>query len=295
MSDSERPGPDRSADPRDPPGAAARLAPGPDHVACGAHGAPAPRRWWGRHPWVAPVLPLLIYSVLGALEPSPGQSGGRAVGLAVPYKAYPLVYTLKIGLTLAAIALVLPGYPRPLRRPSMTALAVGAVGVLVWIGLWRLGLDRWLLGLVGFAGPAEKLASLAARPAFNPFSEMGDGRALAWAFLAVRFAGLIAIVPLIEEFFLRGFLMPLVVADDWSSVPFGRVNAAAIAVSLIIPALAHPAEMLPAVAWFGMGTWLMVKTRNFWDCVAAHAVTNLLLGVYVVTAGQTSPEVWNLW
>jgi len=34
----------------------------------------------------------------------------------------------------------------------------------------------------------------------------------------------------------------------------------------------------------------MVRTRNFWDCVAAHAVTNLLLGVYIVAAGQ-----WTLW
>jgi hypothetical protein len=31
-----------------------------------------------------------------------------------------------------------------------------------------------------------------------------------------------------------------------------------------------------------MVTWLMMRTRSLWDCVAAHAVTNLLLGVYVV-------------
>jgi hypothetical protein len=30
----------------------------------------------------------------------------------------------------------------------------------------------------------------------------------------------------------------------------------------------------------------MVKTRNIWDCVVAHAVTNLLLGVYVVHWGR---------
>ncbi|MGA2064286.1 MAG: CAAX prenyl protease-related protein [Thermoguttaceae bacterium] len=264
MSDSDRPCPDRAAR--------------------------GPRRWWRRQAWIAPVLPLLIYSLLGSLEPSREQNGGRAIGLAIPYQAYPLVYTLKIGLTLVAVAAVLPGYPRPLRRPSMTALAVGAVGVVVWVGLWRLAPGRWLLEFAGFGGPAEKLASLAARPAFNPFQELGGQWYQAWAFLAVRFTGLVAVVPLIEEFFLRGFLMPLVVADDWRSVPFGRVNRAAVAVSLIVPALAHPAEMLSAVAWFGMGTWLMVRTRNFWDCVAAHAVTNLLLGVYIVAAGQ-----WTLW
>ncbi len=34
-----------------------------------------------------------------------------------------------------------------------------------------------------------------------------------------------------------------------------------------------------------MITWLMLRTRNIWDCVAAHAITNLILGVYVVASG----------
>ena len=45
----------------------------------------------------------------------------------------------------------------------------------------------------------------------------------------------------------------------------------------------QPGEFLAAAVWFGMVTWLMVRTRNIWDCVAAHAVTNVLLGIYVVT------------
>ena len=34
----------------------------------------------------------------------------------------------------------------------------------------------------------------------------------------------------------------------------------------------------------------MVRTRNPWDCVLAHAATNLLLGICVVTWG-----LWELW
>jgi membrane protease YdiL (CAAX protease family) len=51
----------------------------------------------------------------------------------------------------------------------------------------------------------------------------------------------------------------------------------------------HP-EKLAALVWFSLVTWLMWRTRNIWDCVAAHAVTNLLLGIYVVTQHQ-----WQLW
>jgi hypothetical protein len=61
-------------------------------------------------------------------------------------------------------------------------------------------------------------------------------------------------------------------------------------VSIVVPALTHLGEVLAAAAWFGMVTWLMVRTRNLWDCVLAHAVTNLLLGIYVVTWHE-----WTLW
>ena len=99
------------------------------------------------------------------------------------------------------------------------------------------------------------------------------------------------VVPVIEEFFLRGFLMRMVVDQDWWKVPFGKVNAAAVAVSIVVPVLWHqPGEFLAAAAWFGMVTWLMVRTRNPWDCVLAHAVTNLLVGRLRGDLRQ-----WELW
>jgi hypothetical protein len=30
----------------------------------------------------------------------------------------------------------------------------------------------------------------------------------------------------------------------------------------------------------------MYQTRSIWDCVAAHAVTNLLLGLWVLASGD---------
>ena len=50
--------------------------------------------------------------------------------------------------------------------------------------------------------------------------------------------------------------------------------------------LMHPGELFAAAVWFSMVTWLMLRTRNIWDCVAAHAVTNGLLGAYVITTGE---------
>ena len=129
------------------------------------------------------------------------------------------------------------------------------------------------------------------RPGFDPLNELAAAPAWAWTFLAIRFFGLVVVVPVMEEFFLRGFLMRLAVEPEWWTVPFGDINGPALAVSILLPVFSHqPGEFLAAAAWFGMVTWLMVRTRNIWDCVLAHAVTNLLLGIYVVTQGQ-----WELW
>jgi hypothetical protein len=39
-----------------------------------------------------------------------------------------------------------------------------------------------------------------------------------------------------------------------------------------------------------MITAMFVMTRSIWDCVVAHLVTNLLLGIYVIATGT-----WELW
>ena len=71
-----------------------------------------------------------------------------------------------------------------------------------------------------------------------------------------------------------------------SFVPFGTLTPVAIAAGTLLPMLLHPGEMFAAAVWFSLVTWLMYKTKNIWDCVVAHAVTNLLLGVWVVTTGD---------
>jgi len=238
-----------------------------------------------RHPWLIYVLPMAVFMLIGSIEPSPTELGGSKIGLAIPYAAYPLVYTARIALTLAAMVLVLPGYRRFRRPPGILAVLVGVVGIVVWVGLCQLLDGTKLLQLL------ERLPGYGHRSSFDPLEQLAAAPVWTWTFLAIRFFGLVAVVPIIEEFFLRGFLMRLVVDPDWWKAPIGDVNGAAWAVSIVVPVLTHqPGEFLAAAAWFGMVTWLMVRTRNLWDCVLAHAVTNLLLGIYVVLWQQ-----WQLW
>ena len=201
------------------------------------------------------------------------------------------MYTVKIALTAAAIALAWPSYRQFPFRVSPLAPVVGIVGVVVWVGLWKLGFERQV---VTWAGPDSWLASIlgsGTRSGYNPLAELADRPALAYGFLAVRLVGLILVVAVAEEFFLRGFLMRFAMRPDWWEVPFGEVNSTAVAVGTIVPMLMHPAELLAAAVWFSLVTWLMVRTRSIWDCVVAHATTNLLLGLYVLWAGG---EAWQL-
>jgi CAAX prenyl protease-like protein len=115
---------------------------------------------------------------------------------------------------------------------------------------------------------------------------MSDTPQLAYAFLAIRFFGLVAVVPLMEEFFLRGFLMRYFIDYDWWKVPFATVTPIALITGTAVPMLMHPQELLAAFVWFSMVTWLMVRTKNIWDCVVAHAVTNLLMGLWVLYSGD---------
>jgi uncharacterized protein len=238
-----------------------------------------------RQRWVIFLLPFLVFMLVGALEPTPAQPGGTKIGLAIPYAYYPWLYAVKIALTVAAVALVWPGYREFPFRIGPLAIAVGAIGGLLWIGLCGFDWEHaYLLPLLERCGLGGILGA-GQRAAFNPFEQLAGQPASAWAFLAVRFFGLVVVVPLMEEFFLRGFLMRFVMERDWWNVPFGKANALAIVVGTAAPMLMHPGELLAAAIWFSMITWLMLRTRNVWDCVAAHALTNLILGVYVVWSG----------
>ncbi|MCC6126259.1 MAG: CAAX prenyl protease-related protein [Pirellulales bacterium] len=244
-----------------------------------------------KNPWLVFLLPFVVFMLVGAFEPTPDKPSGGIIGLSIPYDQYPLVYSLKIALSLAAVIFVWPGYREFPFRISPLSVAVGVVGIALWIGLCKLDLEhRYLqpfldkLGLGWLIGSGE-------RAGFNPLERLANQPVWAWTFLVFRFFGLALVVPIIEEFFLRGFVMRFVMEKDWWKVPFGRVNRLAVVAGTAVPMLMHPGELLAAAVWFSLVTWLMLRMKNIWDCVAAHAVTNFLLGVYVVTMGG---EAWRL-
>jgi len=143
----------------------------------------------------------------------------------------------------------------------------------VWVGL-----DGWY---PRFSDPGE---------GWNPFKHYGAGSGVGWFYVAIRILGSSIVVPPLEEVFYRSFLYRYFVKLDFRSIPLCRFHALSFFVTSIIFGLMHPdrwlAGILCGIAYQG----LVVRKNRLGDAMTAHAITNLLLGVWVVWKGA-----WNFW
>lgn len=115
----------------------------------------------------------------------------------------------------------------------------------------------------------------------------GEWQAGVW--IAFRIFGAVALVPVIEEVFWRGYLMRRLDCADFASLSPELVSRFAVVASSFVFALAHR-ELLAAFVTGIIYAWLFQLTKNLWSAIAAHATTNLLLATYVLYTGKY--EFW---
>lgn len=226
-------------------------------------------------PWVTCVVPFAVFIGAGLLEPAPG---GLAGLFGMDGSAYPAAYAIRLAITAIAVAMAWPQIRRWMGTTTWWPILLGLGLVVPWIILASLQRE------IGWTPP------VLGRSEFNPFEHYGAGSAAAWAFVAVRAFGLVILVPLVEELFLRGFLMRYVIDENFWTVPFGKLTFASAAACLVYAACTHPAEILAAICWFAVVSGIAVATRRPIDTILAHAATNLALGSYVVAT-----DSWWLW
>jgi CAAX prenyl protease-like protein len=112
---------------------------------------------------------------------------------------------------------------------------------------------------------------------------------LAALWLVFRVAGSVVAVPLAEELAFRGYLTRRLIARDFQSVAPGRFTWLSFLVSSGLFGLLHGRWLAGTLV--GMLYALALYRRGkVGDAVLAHATTNVLLAVYVLTT-----ENWSLW
>ena len=233
--------------------------------------APSPADHGPGRPWETCVVPLVVFLAAGVLEPTPG-GGGLAGLLGIPYAAYPIVYAARLVATVVAVARVWGPIREWVGHTTWWPIGLGVLLVVPWVMLAAVQREA------GWAPDAVE------RSAFDPFAHFAPPAA--WGFLLVRALGLVVVVPLVEELFLRGFLMRYVIDERFWTVPFGRLTFASVAACLVYAVATHPAEALAAAGWFAVMSGIAAATRRPIDVILAHAATNLALGIYVVVTGS---------
>lgn len=198
------------------------------------------------------------------------------------------VFPLQTLLTLGVLVYFRREYDfRPVTGLLLATL-IGTLGIVIWIApgfLFRFfEMNENVLRYLGFVPRAD---------GFNPSFIATHNWSLYCAAVAARFVRLVIVVPLAEEIFWRGFLMRYLVDPDgdfWK-VPFGTHHWRSFVIVTAMFTLAHASVDYAVAMVFGsLMYWLAVRTKSLSACVLAHAVANLILGVYVMVSQQ-----WGYW
>ena len=182
------------------------------------------------------------------------------------------LYLAKVIVGAWAIWLVRPFVPEMRWRASREAVAVGVAVFAVWVAL-----DPYY--------PKFTEGGLT----WNPFATFPTNHALAWLIVVGRILGSTFVVPPLEEVLYRSFLYRYIIKPDFQTVPLNALKLGPFLITAAIFGFAHIewlAGILCAVAYHG----LVIRKNRLGDAIVAHAVTNFLLGLWVLWKSD-----WHFW
>jgi uncharacterized protein len=220
---------------------------------------------------LARVAPFAVFVILTSIQDRFGE---------------PARYWIYLGKTLAGagmLAVVWRHIEELEWRVSWEGIAVGVAVFAMWVGLdGHYPTTQALLEKLHLAKPAI-------HPAWNPQAEFGNGSTTAIFFVVVRMVGSTLVVPCLEEVFFRSFVYRFIATKNFLAVPLGKFLPVPFAITALLFGFEHQqwlAGILCGCAYQGLVIW---KGR-LGDAVTAHALTNFLLGLWVVWKGA-----WQFW
>lgn len=222
------------------------------------------RSYLERSPATARVLPFFIFLLLTAGQDFFGSEGRywiylfkTLVGAWLIWEMRPLVAEMRWAF-------------------SWEALVVGVIVFVLWVGL-----DPWVPKNHVFFKPSEG--------GWNPHEAFGQDSWQAWVCIVGRILGSSLVVPPLEEVFYRSFLYRWFVRVDFWNLPLNYRHVLSWGVTSLIFGLVHY-EWLAGIVCGLLYQWLVLRKNRLGDAMTAHAITNFLLGLWVVTRGA-----WRFW
>ena len=147
-----------------------------------------------------------------------------------------------------------------------------------------------LLTFVLWISPQAFFGFAARNNGFNP-EIFANQPAFYWSTVILRFLRLVMVVPLAEEIFWRGFLLRYLVDENFDRVPVGTFSWLSFAVVTLAFTFSHSKpDWVAAVITGALYNLVAYRTKSLSTCVLTHAVTNLLLGLWIMKTGQ-----WGFW
>lgn len=107
--------------------------------------------------------------------------------------------------------------------------------------------------------------------------------------IVFRLTGAAMVVPIMEELFWRSFLIRYIIDKEFEAVPVGLFTWPSFLISVVLFGLEHNyiiAGIMAGVAYSA----LLYYTKSIAHCILSHAITNFLLGIYVLQTGK-----WHFW
>jgi membrane protease YdiL (CAAX protease family) len=241
------------------------------------------RKFLARSPLLARVTPFVMFVLLTAAQGKCGAASAywfyfakTLVGLWLIWEIHPLVAEMHWAF-------------------SWEAVVVGVGIFAVWVGIDRYYPHSNEL-FPNYIFPFFKKIGLGflcseSKPVipWNPNAQFGSGSALAWLFILTRILGSTFIVPPIEEIFYRSFLYRYIASQNFLSVPLNQFLPVPFLATAAVFGLSHN-EWLAGIVCGAAYQWLVLRKNRLGDAMTAHAITNFLLGVWVVGRGA-----WNFW
>jgi len=230
---------------------------------------PANAPMFNRAAWlrILPFAAYLLFIVIGDMLERFG----------MPLDTLRWLYPVKIGVVVLLLALFWRHYEelglRELKRfplsgsAILTALATGVVVLVLWVSL---GADWMIVG------------------SSSGFDPRTNGQ-VDWLLVAIRIVGAALVVPVMEELFWRSFLMRWIVAPDFQTVETSQLGLKSFVITILLFGFEHNLWLAGIVAGAAYSL-LYMRHKNLWSPILAHAVTNGLLGVWVLQTGN-----WSYW